>query len=120
MRAMPGFIAVVIALTLTGCVQTRPVTLNVNADPATRPKAIEVRTLAGKRHVLLKPEVRGDTLYGLFDHWSPKPAKFALSEIESAQTAQTVNRKLLAVLLMVDLIVLYVLYNQLSHMQFDS
>ena len=111
---MRNFFAIVLALNLMGCIQTRSVTLNVNPDPATRPKAIEVRTVGGKRHVLLKPEVRGDSLYGLVDGWSPKAATFALSEIESAQTAHPAHLKLLAIFLVVDIVVLYVLYNQMQ------
>jgi hypothetical protein len=93
MRSIHKSVAVVTAVCTFGCYQSQPVTLNVNPDRSARPAAIEVVTRIGTRRVIFHPEVRGDSLYGQFEGISRKPARYALSDIESARTVQVLSRR---------------------------
>ena len=71
-----------------GCYSWKNVTLVENADPATRPDAVEVTVNNGARYTLFSPVIRSDSLHGFSDKRHKMAASFAVSEVRSARTQQ--------------------------------
>jgi hypothetical protein len=120
LNALRRTVGILMAFCLSGCYHAQPVTLNVNPNPSARPAAIEITMNSGKRRVVFEPEVRGDSLYGWFDAQAWKPAKFALSDIAFANTADTVHRRLAVVALAVLGGMGYLLYHYVASIEFGG
>ena len=68
-----------------GCYSWRPVRLEPNPDPATRPSHIDITLRDGARHTVYRPEVHQDSLRGWIGETGITPVRFALNDIASAR-----------------------------------